>query len=79
MHELWQPKPAKCSKLSELQTEFLIALPPPHKTMVANPRKLVEIGAPLTTLGLKITHNSAWFIVNTWHNLQISQVNNATN
>jgi hypothetical protein len=47
--------------------------------MVANPRKLVEIGAPLTTLGLKITHNSAWFIVNTWHNLQISQVNNATN
>jgi hypothetical protein len=47
--------------------------------MVANPRKLVEIGAPLTTLGLKITHNPAWLIVNTWHNLQISQVNNATN
>jgi hypothetical protein len=46
----------------------------PTQTMVANPRKLVEIGAPLTTLGLKITHNPAWLIVNTWHNLQISQV-----
>jgi hypothetical protein len=62
----WVVATKACKMLKTIRTANWIShcTPTPHKTMVANPRKMVEIQAPLTTPGLHITHmvNSQYMV-----------------